>query len=161
MSAACSPCRASTARRSPPGPEDGSFDRFGTSVSAISDLNGDGVKDILVGAPGSTALGDPSGFVRVISGKTFGVLRTTYGMPFDTLGSSVAAIGDINGDGVADYVAGSPQDFHQAGVARLISGADGKIVHSFPRRRIAEHLVRDRRRRRRLQRRRDRRRGRG
>jgi hypothetical protein len=111
---------------------DQSFDRFGTSVTAISDLNGDGVKDILVGAPGSSALGDPSGFVRAISGKTFGVLRTTYGMPFDTLGSSVAAIGDINRDGVADYVAGSPQDFHQAGVARLISGADGKIVHSLP-----------------------------
>jgi hypothetical protein len=108
-----------------------SFDRFGSSLTTIADLNADGVRDILVGAPGSTALGDPSGFVRVLSGKTFGVLRTTYGKPFDTLGASLAVIGDINRDGVADYVAGSPKDFFQAGAVRVISGKDGAFAHSF------------------------------
>ena len=55
----------------------------------------------------------------------------TAGMQF---GFSVAVLGDVNGDGYADFVAGAPLDSRlasNAGSAFLFSGRDGQVLFSW------------------------------
>ncbi|MBI3817523.1 MAG: FG-GAP repeat protein [Planctomycetes bacterium] len=81
-------------------------DMLGYSTAILGDVNGDGVTDILVGAPGS---GQSAGSARVISGKDGSVLYTYSGQVInDHFGSSVAGLGDCNGDGIADFAIGAP-----------------------------------------------------
>lgn len=53
----------------------------------------------------------------------------------DELGFSVADAGDVNGDGIRDLIGGSPRahavGHGHAGVAHVISGADGSIILKF------------------------------
>ncbi len=93
------------------------FDRFGASVSAAGDLDGNGVTDLLVGAPGDDVAGLDSGaayllYLDVVDGRT--VIENSVifasgmnGVPElddqGQFGSTVAAIGDINRDGIGDF----------------------------------------------------------
>jgi hypothetical protein len=78
---------------------------FGWAVSELTDVNGDGVTDAIVGA----VLDGPSsnGAVYVFSGATGDQLFEFHGQPNDLLGYSVADAGDVNGDGVHDIAAGA------------------------------------------------------
>jgi hypothetical protein len=110
---------------------DASFDNFGSSVASVGDVNHDGVNDIVIGAPRSRAPGFQAGLVRLVSGKDLTVLRDTFGENGEFLGFSVAALGDMNHDGVPDYVAGSPSSPSGTGVAAAISGRDGHVMFRF------------------------------
>lgn len=94
-------------------------DALGTSV-AIGDVSGDGIADIIVGAPQSGSvnnLRERGGEVGVV----FGHLNLPSNVPFNLadrrffgatasarLGTSVA-VGDINGDGAGDIIMGAPE----------------------------------------------------
>ncbi len=94
-------------------------DGFGHAVARLGDVDGDGVGDIAIGAPGDGAgnagavwivLLNPNGTVR---GATR-LASDTAGIPSldddDAFGSAVAGIGDLDDDGVPDVAIGAPGD---------------------------------------------------
>jgi hypothetical protein len=99
-----------------------SGDRFGSALAGPGDLESDGVRDLAVGAPfmdeGGTDRGgiwilfmDDNGQVDLeqkISGNSGGFDGNLD--DGDLFGSALAGIGDLNGDGALDLVAGAPND---------------------------------------------------
>ena len=87
-------------------------DGFGGAVSGAGDVNGDGFADLIVGAPSDDPNGPNSGSVRILSGVDGSVVYTfdgdsSDGFLGDNFGASVSGAGDVNGDGVADFVVGA------------------------------------------------------
>jgi hypothetical protein len=88
---------------------------FGYSVACEPDVNGDGVPDWIVGAPGEHPGTNPVGTGRayVYSGATGALLfrlippTPSMGMSF---GAAVGGPADVNGDGHADFVVGAPNE---------------------------------------------------
>ena len=113
---------------------DAAGDYFGRSVSGAGDVNGDGFADLIVGAPDDDDNGSNSGSARVFSGVDGSVLHTFLGdAAGDYFGRSVSGAGDVNGDGFADLIVGADDDDNGAdsGSARVFSGADGSVLHTF------------------------------
>lgn len=86
--------------------------RFGASVSA-ADLNADGFDDVVVGAPfwDGDQLDEGAGFVFYGSAGAFDTVadaRFESNQINAQLGTSVSIVGDVNGDGMNDVVAGAP-----------------------------------------------------
>jgi hypothetical protein len=99
-------------------------DAFGAAVSGAGDVNGDGVPDLLVGAPGS---GTAAGRAYVISGRTHRVMRVlSAGRRGDLFGDGTAQIGDVNGDGVDDLIVGASGVRPGHGAAYVYSGRTGR-----------------------------------
>jgi phosphodiesterase/alkaline phosphatase D-like protein len=91
-------------------------DRFGQAV-AVGDVTGDGVADVVVGAPNDAPGGKPAGgaiYVLPGPGLTGGYGRTQENAggaseTGDGFGSALA-VADFNGDAVADIAVGAPQE---------------------------------------------------
>lgn len=94
------------------------------SVASISDVDHLGRPDLLVGGA------QPStGRVWVFSTETGSVVREYEGPASSVLGQVVAALGDFDGDGVADYTAGGPFiGIENFGLVRVYSGATGEVI---------------------------------
>jgi FG-GAP repeat protein/hemolysin type calcium-binding protein len=97
------------------------YDQSGFSVSSAGDVNGDGLADLIVGAPGDDPNGDGSGASFVVFGKSNGTAIelsniesnnsgfVINGVSTDVAsGGSVSSAGDVNGDGFADLIVGAP-----------------------------------------------------
>ena len=106
-------------------------DEFGIGVAGVGDLDGDGRPDVAVGAHHDDDNGFNSGSVRVVSGATGAQLFLFVGdEPQDDLGHVLCGLGDIDGDGVPDILAGL-HDTPDPGQARVYSGADGAVLYNF------------------------------
>jgi hypothetical protein len=98
------------------------FDRFGTSLAVIGDVDGNGAVDIAVGAPGDDDGGTDRGAVYVLLLdaaasvlSTVKISATSGGFTGaldddDGFGSALVGLGDIDGDGVADLAVGAIRD---------------------------------------------------
>ena len=109
-------------------------DGSGYSVSGAGDINGDGIADLVVGAPGASG---SAGSTYVIFGSTspwnspisLSSLNGSNGFVLigenanDGSGYSVSGAGDINGDGITDFVVGAPGDPSIAGNTYVIFGS--------------------------------------
>jgi hypothetical protein len=108
----------------------GDADAAGASLALIDDVDGDGLADLLVGAPEATIDGAPaSGAVYLATVLPSGSLsvddlgaRVAGEAADDMLGSSVAAAGDVDGDGLGDWAAGASEYASGAGVVYLFMG---------------------------------------
>lgn len=79
---------------------------LGWSVAGAGDVNGDGLPDVIVGAPGG-----PGGTARVISGASGAILHSFVAAltGSDFFGGSVAGPGDVDEDGKTDLLVGASQ----------------------------------------------------
>lgn len=79
--------------------------RLGTQIEYAGDMDGDGVAD-LVCASGAQA--GQTGALRVYSGATGALVLEVTGPGAEGFASSVAAVGDVDGDGADDVAFGWP-----------------------------------------------------
>ena len=115
--------------------------KTGSSVSSAGDVNGDGIDDLIIGAPYANGVASYVGAAYVVFGQT-----TAFTGPLDLAdldgtngfkiagvssraqtGYAVSAAGDINGDGFADVIVGawraSPNGY-RSGSAYVLYGSD-------------------------------------
>lgn len=115
-----------------------SGENSGFSVSTAGDVNGDGLSDVIVGAPLSTPTAGPyAGRVYVVFGKTSSaevdlseVANGSSGLGFaidgraegDRAGISACSAGDVNGDGLMDLVLGADRSGMDIGRSFVVFG---------------------------------------
>src|SRR5689334_19818751 len=151
--------RASAVVLLDPEPES-STTHFGYSVAVLGDIDGDGHPDLAVGAPFQDGdfdnidkgFGPPQnvGKVFLLNGVTLTVIRKLDDPEFQMVqihkfggefGSSVAAVGDLNHDGITDVIVGVPHHAEEdeeegetefnSGEAFVFSGNDGAILFTL------------------------------
>ena len=97
-------------------------DRTGYSVASAGDINGDGIPDLIVGpqtqiygyqnrTPAYVVFGSASGFaadVQLSGLDGHNGFKLISGDSLSGVGTAVASAGDINGDGLDDFVVGAP-----------------------------------------------------
>lgn len=99
-----SPTSAQTLLHTDAGPT--FLDEHGSAVANAGDVDGDGVDDVLAGAPEANS---GTGMVRLISGRTGAVLFERHGAAVnERLGQAVTGLGDQNGDGHAEFAYSAP-----------------------------------------------------
>jgi len=131
----------------------------GYSAAMTGDVDGDGIGDVIVGAPTDSTGADLSGAVYVLYGPVNGDLvlsdsdaillgeQSEGGGNGDQAGSSVATAGDHDGDGYDDLLIGAPRDSegeYASGTTYLVHGpVTGLHVlcHAFPDRLVGEHYA--------------------
>lgn len=106
-------------------------DLFGEPVRGVGDVNGDGHADLLVGMSLDDRSATNAGRVELYSGKDGSLLFGVNGQRADAqFGYQIAPLGDINKDGVPDFIVGAPGDRPLAG--NTIATGSVQVVSTGP-----------------------------
>lgn len=99
---------------------------FGTSLDFVGDSNFDGLSDLAVGSPKFGSL--QPGKVELFSTATKLPIYTYIGAAGEKLGRLVRQIGDLDFDGVPDYIISSDHDSTQIGKVGFFSGKRRELL---------------------------------
>jgi hypothetical protein len=115
-----------------PAAEGAASTNFGLRIASVGDVDGDRIPDIAVSAP----MEQDHGRVHLFSGKSGERIRSLRsGVSVRCLGMSLAAAGDLDGDGKGDVLAGAvladKGPDYRLGVVYAFSGATGKVIREF------------------------------
>lgn len=121
---------------------EGTYDELGGKVAGGSDINGDGVPDFMIAAPKWNPdhyYGSTYGRVYLYSGADYSLLHTIEsptGGSLCRVGQAIDTLGDVNGDGYADFLVGArtwidTDTTYSDGVVFVFSGQDYSIIHAL------------------------------
>lgn len=95
-------------------------DQFGAALLSVSDLNGDGIVDLVVGMPGDDDGGTDRGALWILFMNNDGTVNSRQKISHttgnfkggladgDQFGTSIADMGDLDGNGANDLAVGAP-----------------------------------------------------
>lgn len=117
-------------------------DGIGTSVAVLGDLDGDGVRDLAIGAPQQGYSRRSRGYVLLVSiGRQEELRRIDGEVDGELFGAVVASAGDVDGDGIDDVLVASREYRHGGwGFCRIFSGNDGYLIHETYGHNQADHF---------------------
>lgn len=96
---------------------------FGFSLDTIPDIDGDGVVEILIGAPRADS---DTGRAYLFSGANLSLLQTYYASgPDGSFGFSLQCADDFDGDGDIDVAIGSPFALNDRGIVQIFDATSG------------------------------------
>lgn len=100
--------------------------RLGEHFDVIPDIDGDGINDLIAGFPEDDTRGTDAGRVLLISGATGATLRQHLGENAgDRFGEKVSRAGQLDGDGIGDYMVSAPAWGNAKGAVYAYSGSAG------------------------------------
>ncbi|MBH8554286.1 FG-GAP repeat protein, partial [Nostocaceae cyanobacterium CENA357] len=121
------------------------YNASGYSVNSAGDINGDGIDDLIIGAPGDfdtsfpgqsyVVFGSSSGFssslnLSSLNGSNGFVINGIVALDYS--GSSVSSAGDINGDGIDDLIIGAsradPNGVTYSGQSYVVYGNPAPVL---------------------------------
>ena len=108
-------------------------DTLAGSATAVADVDGDGVNDLMVGAAGDSEAHSEAGAVYLVFGPVTGTIDLAaadaklLGDNASAAAGSALAVADTDGDGVAEIIVGAPQTYQggttvAAGAVYVVDG---------------------------------------
>jgi hypothetical protein len=103
---------------------------YGIRMGSVGDLDDDGVIDYGIGAFHDDSGANDAGGLYIYSGATGSLIKTLLGATtLEHLGSGIAMLGDVNGDGTDDFVVASGEFDGLKGKFAVKSGADYSTIY--------------------------------
>jgi hypothetical protein len=112
----------------------GSAEAAGAPLVAVSDVDGDGISELVASGTGywEPSQGRDTGRILLLSGRTLVPIWALVGEQYgDRFGSPLARIGDIDGDGLDEIITSSPQQGTlNHGRVYVVSTRDASVIRT-------------------------------